>query len=239
MLGQLWNDSIILTRQLLVARNLPPEGRSDHDTYAQIATELLNLRLLASRLHEGAALFRKLGEFSRTWKDELPEDAVDAVKRILTYFASKSAPLSRLRNKMGFHQDRDLAKASLDSIGDEELVDYHGQFYATTLYMSAEALNLRALMHLLEAGTAREALNILSDDAQRILGDTNKTCQGYHSWFLQTHITPHHPLAKGEIIPLVGAPAFEDVVVPFFVNFDNLKARVDARSPPAEPVDKH
>ena len=50
LLGQLWNDSVILTRQLLTARTKPPEGRSDPDMHGQIATEFLNLRLLASRL---------------------------------------------------------------------------------------------------------------------------------------------------------------------------------------------
>ena len=197
--------------------------------HAQIAIELLSLRLLASRLHEGAELLRGLGDFSRSWKSELPVDAVEAVKRVRRYFANANAPLSRLRNKMGYHQDADIAQAALGTIGDEELVDYHGQYFATTLYMSAEALNLRAIAVLLDTDTAREALNILAEDALKMLGDTNLACQGYHGWFLENHIIPWHPLKRGEIIDLVGVPDHDAVIVPFFVSFDKLKASVDAR----------
>lgn len=230
MLGQLWNDCIILTRQLLAVRNKPPEGKSDLEMHAQIASELLNLRLLASRLHEGASLLRRLGTFSQTWKKDLDAETVAAVGRVLRYFADGEAPLSRLRNKMGFHQDSGVAQAALDTIGDDELVDYHGRFYATTLYMSAEALNLRALAVLLGTDTAREALNRLAEDALQILSDTNNVCQGYHRWFLDTHIVPQHPLSEGQIIQLNGVLAHDEVMIPFFVNFDRLKDDVDARA---------
>ncbi|HEX4738816.1 MAG TPA: hypothetical protein VH331_14775 [Allosphingosinicella sp.] len=229
MLGQLWNDCIILTRQLLTARNQPPEGRSDLDLHGQIVTELVNLRFLAGRLHEGAALLRKLGTFSRTWEEEVTPDAVEAAKRVKRYFATSSAPLSRLRHKLGFHQDEEVARAALGTISDEELIDYHGEYYATTLYMSAQALDLRALSSLLGT-TAREALNILSEDAISMLGDTNVICQAYHSWFLLKYIVPHHPLGEGQRIHLDGVPDHDAIVVPFFVSFDKVKATLDARS---------
>jgi|GEM_PF-5070615 len=222
MLGGLWNDCVILTRQMLTARNRRPSGFTDADGHAAIATELLNLRLLASRLHEGAALLRQLGTFSRHWQEDLPAEAVAAVKRVRRYFSNSSAPLSRLRHTMGFHQDADVARAALDTIGEQELFDYHGEHFATTLYMSAEVLELRALAVLLGTETAREAINILAEDALEVFGDTNIACQAFHSWFLNIHIVPHHPLDLGETITLTNAPEHDAVIVPFFVSFHTI-----------------
>jgi hypothetical protein len=232
MLGQLWNDTIILTKQMLLARNSPAGGRAQHDIHAQIAVELLNLRMLASRLHEGANLMKKLGQFLEEWKQELSPDAVAAVGNLRKYFSNGSAPLSRLRNKMGFHQDHALAEQSVETLGEEELVDYHGQYYVNTIYMSAEALNLRGLAHILGIETAREALNLLIGDALQAMSWTYDACQGYHSWFLEKHIVPYHPFERGQAIPLDRALAFDDVQTPFFLNVDALKERVDNRRSP-------
>lgn len=229
MLGQLWNDTIILTRQMLLARNKPAGGRAEHDIHAQIAIELLNLRMLASRLHEGASLMKKIGLFLKSWKDELEPDAVAAAEKLRKYFSSGAAPLSRLRNKMGFHQDQALAEQSLETLGEPELIDYHGQNYINTIYMSAEALNLRGLAHLVGSDSAREALNLLAEDALRAMSWTYDACQGYHSWFLQKHVVPHHPFEQGRMIPLDDALSLDDVQLPFFLNVDAMKARVERR----------
>ncbi len=229
MLGQLWNDTIILTKQMLLARNKPAGGRAEHDMHAQIAIELLNLRMLASRLHESAGLMKKLGLFLKGWKEELEPDAVAAVDNLRKYFSNGSAPLSLLRNKMGFHQDHALAEQSIETLGEEELIDYHGQYYVNTIYMSAEALNLRGLAHLLGTGTVREALNLLAEDALKAMSWTYDACQGYHSWFLQKHMVPFHPFEKGEQIALGDAPAIDDIQLPFFADVEDLKARVDER----------
>jgi hypothetical protein len=230
LFGQLWNDSNILSRQLLTARTKPPEGRSDPDMHGQIATEFLNLRLLASRLSEGHELLKELGKFLPSWKEDLPSEAVSAVKNVRTYFNKSQAPLRLLRNKLGFHQDIDLATESLDGIADEELIDYRGRFYATTLFMSAEVLHLRALAILFEVQSSKEALAILAADALRMLGEFYEVCRGYHEWFMETHIIPTHSIAHGEKISLASAPAFDAIVTPFFVNFEKLKQQVDARA---------
>jgi hypothetical protein len=229
MLGQLWNDTIILTKQMLLARNKPPGGRAEHDLHAQAAIELLNLRMLASRLHEGAGLMKKLGLFLKDWKKELEPGAVAAADNLRKYFSNGAAPLSRLRNKMGFHQDQALAEEALETLGEPELIDYHGEHYVNTIYMSAEALNLRGLAHLLVTETAREALNLLAADALKAMSWTYEACQGYHSWFLQKHIVPHHPFDLGRPISLDKALVIDEVRLPFFLNIEAMKARVDER----------
>lgn len=230
LLGQLWNDSILLTRQLITARTKPPEGRSDEDTHGQIASEFLNLRFLGARLSEGAELLKELGTFLPSWKQDLPEDAVAAVKKIRRYFDKKQAPLRLLRNKLGFHQDVELARQSLDGIADSELVDYRGQFFATTLFMSAEVLHLRALALLLEIDSSKEALNVVAEDVMTLLSEFHCVCQGYHGWFMATHVLPEFGLDHGEVLSLANAPLIEDVVTPFFANFDTMKERVVART---------
>ncbi len=235
LLGQLWNDSLLLTRQLLTARTKPVEGRSDEDMHGQIAAEFLNLRLLASRLSEGFELLKELGTFLPTWKIDLGDDAVAGTKAIRQYFDKKDAPLRLLRNKLGFHQDVALAKQSLDGIADTDMIDYRGQFFATTLFMSAETLHLRALAILFDMESSRDALNLLSYDVQRMLGEFYRVCQGYHDWFMTLHVVPVFGLENGQLISLDGAPKADDIVTPFFVNFDDMKARVDARGAAPEP----
>lgn len=235
LFGQLWNDSILLTRQLLTARNKPAEGRSDEDMHGQIAAEFLNLRLLASRLSEGFELLKKLGTFLPTWKTDLDDDAVAAIKAIRQYFDKKDAPLRLLRNSLGFHQDVELAKQSLNGIVDTEMVDYRGQFFATTLFMSAETLHLRALAILFDMESSRDALNLLADHVQRMLGQFYRVCQGYHDWFMMLHVVPVFGLENGQMILLDDAPKADDIVTPFFVNFDDVKTRVDAQGDAPKP----
>jgi hypothetical protein len=229
LFGQLWNDSIILSRQLLTARTKPPAGRSDPDMHGQIATEFLNLRLLASRLSEGFELLKEMGRFLPSWKSDLSEEAVDGMQAIRSYFNQSEAPLRLIRNKLGFHQDVALARQSLAGIGEDELVDYRGRFYATTLFMSAEALHLRALAILFGVESSREALSILAEDSLRLLGEFNKVCQGYHDWFMGAHILPEFGPERAERISLESAPAIEDIVTPFFANFAGMKAQFDAQ----------
>lgn len=228
MLGQLWNDAVILTKQMLLARNKPPGGITDHDQAAQISVEFLNLRLLASRLHEGANLFRAMGTFSKSWKTELDPGTVAAIGTIKSYFDGNKAPLSRLRNKIGFHQDRDLAQEAMDTIADPELFDYRGQHFANTVFVSAEVLSLRSLAILLDVATTREALDVLAADVLKVVGWTYAACQGYHDWFLNLHILPHHPLENGTMLDL-SAPAFGDILVPFFADMAEVAERVSRR----------
>lgn len=230
MLGQLWNDTVVLTKQMLTARNKPAEGISQHDQHAQIAVEFLNLRLLASRLHEGANLFRGMGQFSRDWEKELNPGAVKAAGCIKSYFASKQAPLSLLRNRIGFHQDRSLAEEAIDTISDDELFDYRGQHFANTVFISAEVLSLRSLAILLEMPTTREALDVLATDVLTVIGWTYAACQGYHDWFLARHILPHHPLENGTMLNL-SAPSFGDILVPFFADMAEMAETVRERAP--------
>lgn len=172
---------------------------------------------------------KKLGLFLKTWKTELEPDAVAAADQLRKYFSNGAAPLSRLRNKMGFHQDQALAEESLETLGEPELIDYHGEQQLNTIYLSAEALNLRGLAHLFGTDTAREALNLLAGDAFRAMSWTYDACQGYHSWFLQKHVVPHHPFELRQLISLDEALAIDKVQLPFFLNADAMKARVEER----------
>ncbi|KTE83819.1 hypothetical protein ATE72_11780 [Sphingopyxis sp. HXXIV] len=110
-------------------------------------------------------------------------------------------------------------------IGDEELADYHGQFFATTLYMSAETLHLGALAQLCGLDSTKAALARLMEDVLQMIGDIHIVCQSYQTWFLETYIVPHHPFTNGQRIALDDAPLSEEVFTPFFLNFDDLRAK--------------
>ena len=49
------------------------------------------------------------------------------------------------------------------------------------------------------------------------------------------HVLPVFGLENGEMIPLDDAPKADDIVTPFFHNFDDVKARVDAQGDAPKP----
>lgn len=229
MASQLWNDVLILTRQMLICQTPANKDVNAAEAKARLAAQILNLRLLASRLHEGQSFYTHLKRTVPTWKKDLPDEAVLAIKSLNKYFSGNGSPLSVLRRKIGFHSDYDFIMSSLGDIGETHLEEFIGDTILNTIFMSGEVANIAALPLITNDGSSREALNRLIGDCLRAMEWTYDACQGYHSWFLNRYVFPHvATIEDGTLVDLTGAPNFEDLRFQFFANADSL---VEAMTP--------
>lgn len=223
MASQLWNDVLILSRQMMICQTPANTEASDAEAKARLAAQLLNLRLLASRLHEGEKFYRRLKRVLRTWQEDLPDEAVSAIKSITKYFDGNSSPLSVLRRKIGFHSDHDFIMASLGDIGETHLEEFIGDVTLNTIFMSGETANIAALPSIVGGESASGALKRLISDCLQAMAWTYDACQGYHRWFLNRYVLPHVPAIKdGPLVDLTDAPAFKDLRFRFFANTEGL-----------------
>lgn len=229
MASQLWNDVLILSRQMMICQTPADVGTSDAEAKARLAAQVLNLRMLASRLHEGKSFYTRLKGVLRTWKQDLPEEAVSAIMSLTRYFDGNGSPLSVLRRKIGFHSDYEFIVASLGDIGETHIEEFIGDTVLNTIFMSGETANIAALPSIVEGATAREALNRLTGDCLQAMEWTYDACQGYHRWFLNRYVLPHVPaIEDGPLVDLTDAPRFEELRFRFFANADGL---VEAMTP--------
>lgn len=223
MASQLWNDVLILSRQMMICQTPANIEASGAEAKARLAAQLLNLRLLASRLHEGEKFYRRMKGVLRTWQKDLPVEAVSAIKSITKYFEGNSSPLSVLRRKIGFHSDYDFIMASLGDISETHIEEFIGDVTLNTIFMSGETANIAALPSIVEGATASEALKRLVSDCLQAMAWTYDACQGYHHWFLNRYILPHVPaIEEGPLVDMTDAPAFEDLRFQFFVDAESL-----------------
>lgn len=223
MASQLWNDVLILSRQMMICQTPANAETSDAEAKARLAAQLLNLRLLASRLHEGEKFYRRLKGVLRTWQEDLPGEAVSAIKSITKYFDGNNSPLSVLRRKIGFHSDYDFIMASLGDIGETHLEEFIGDVTLNTIFMSGETANIAALPSIVDGASASEALKRLIGDCLQAMAWTYDACQGYHRWFLNRYVLLHvSAIEDGPLVDLTDAPAFEDLRFRFFANTDGL-----------------
>jgi len=229
MASQLWNDVNILSRQMLICQNPADNDCSHAEKSAQLAAQILYLRFLAGRLHEGQSFYKCLKSVLPSWKADLPEQAVSAIKSLNTYFNGNNSTITRLRKKVGFHADFDMFEESLLHIEGPHIEEFIGNTAANTLFMSAEIANLAALPSIVGTQTRREGLNTLIKDCLQAMGWTYDACQGYHQWFLAAYVFPHVSLqTEGSLVDMTGMPAFEDLRFQFFANFDGLSSSLEA-----------
>ena len=223
MASQLWNDVLILSRQMMICQTPANSEASNAEAKARLAAQILNLRLLASRLHEGEKFYRHLKGVVRTWQEDLPDEAVSAIKSLTKYFDGNNSPLSILRRKIGFHSDYKFIMASLGDIGETHLEEFVGDTILNTIFMSGEIANIAALPSIVSGASASEALKRLVGDCLQAMAWTYDACQGYHRWFLNCYVLPHIPtIEDGPLVDLTDAPAFEDLRFRFFANADGL-----------------
>lgn len=221
MTSQLWNDVIILTRQMLSCQ--VPEGTYviDAERKARLAAQILDLRLLASCLHEGQSFYKRLKRVLPGWKHELSEGAVTAIASLHSYFSGNDAPLTRLCKKIRFHADYDVFEESLGHLEGPHLEELVGDTAANTLFLSGEAANLAALPWIARTNTRREGLSLLLADAARATEWTYDACHGYHEWFLNEYVFPRsRPGVELSAVDLHDVPVFEAVHFRFFADFE-------------------
>lgn len=223
MTSQLWNDVIILTRQTLSCQVPMGADVIDAERKARLAAQILNLRLLASRLHEGQSFYKRLKRVLPGWKQVLSEGAVTAIGSLHSYVSSNDALLTRLRKKIGFHADFDVFEEGLRHLEGPHLEELIGDTAANTLFMSGEAANLAALPWIARTDTRREGLSLLLADATKATAWTYDACHGYHEWFLNEYVFPRtRPGVEVSAVNLGGVPDFEMLRFRFFADFDSV-----------------
>jgi hypothetical protein len=229
MASQLWNDVNILSRQMLICQTPANSDCSHAEKSARLAAQILNLRFLAGRLHEGQSFYTNLKSALPSWKKDLPDQAVSAISLLNKYFSSNNSTITRLRKKIGFHADFDMFEESLSYIEGPHIEEFIGDTAANTLFMSAEIANLAALPRIIGTQTRREGLNTLIKDCLQAMEWTYDACHGYHQWFLNAYVFPHVSRQNGgSLVDMTGMPAFEDLRFQFFANFDSLASSLEA-----------
>lgn len=214
MAGSVANDLAILHKALLAAKDTQSFGNAIAKQGNSVVTGFI-LRMLSGRLVEAWKLTRSNKELiSESYHHDLTSDAQKAYSSICEYFTNGSL-LTKVRNKLGFHHDRDLveqAYASLDAY--DELGDYMNVFSGNTLFYTVEIMHIEVLKKL-SGLDAEEAIPLWLDDAL----DQSKNFLSFLGGWALVFVNRHLPSAMGSLIAeceTVPAIDLRAMALPFF-----------------------
>jgi hypothetical protein len=215
MASQLSNDLNILGKLLIFAWN---GGRGDDAVrrHVAIAQQLLLIKMLAGRLHEGRALMNKA--FSkRLWnkyKDHLTPNGRTSYVEI----TRSGGLLEKIRNKFAFHFDVPVVKDAYAKIpSDATFVDYlAGEQAGHSLHFGGEMLSLAAMIAITGEANGRLALRKIFDETARMATLFSFFIQSFVGVMLSRHLGVTAKELHERRIEVDDDPPIDEVNLPFF-----------------------
>jgi hypothetical protein len=133
-LGLLANEINLLQRDLLVLARTSEISELDQEAAA--AHILLTARVLAGRTHEGWQLLTKNAAIRTA--HEADSNFKDAWKRLGAYFGKGDNLVAKLRNKVAFHNDAELAEAAYQKLSEVSFSEHVSAHRGGCLFGSAQ-----------------------------------------------------------------------------------------------------
>lgn len=187
MACQLHNDLAVLLRLLLqnrIENDAPEPVRA-----ATGVTQLLLIRMIAGRTHEGWTLVRaKFQKIFQEYGDEIGPSARAEFARLKTYFGNGSL-VSNVRKTLAFHSDfENIAKAYSELDPKAELTDFRHPQRGNTIYYGADIILTRALVDLTGMRDRRDGLLLVLDEIRIAAGGFLDVVQAFVSAFCGRHL---------------------------------------------------
>ncbi|MNV35950.1 hypothetical protein D3C71_1274110 [compost metagenome] len=148
MVTQFHNDVAALLA--LVSSNFPSEDQPMPLQVRGSVVSFMSIRLLAGRLEEGWKLIKdRFGKVFVKYSETMDPEATRSLRELRTYFGQKNL-IRNIRDKAGFHFDRDLILEAYGTMSDgAEMVDYISRSLGNTIYFSAEGMITAAVLRLI------------------------------------------------------------------------------------------
>ncbi len=220
MCGQLQNDIVILSRQVILARM--EDGSPEPVRMAAMTVNLVNMRMLAGRLAEGWDLIRdRFQRLFREYGDVITPAAVADLKSLNVYFANDCL-IRTLRNKIAAHIDQAVMRDAYKGIeAERNFTDYLARMEGNTIFYSGEILMVEAIHRLVQGADLQASLNALGEEVIRIARLEGSVVREYLRAFAQRHLEPQlRALVKGKIV-IEDQPLFDDFIAPVFLAGDD------------------
>jgi hypothetical protein len=162
MLAQATNELTMLRTLTIQAFNGMAGPRPVKE--ANLGMVLMLSRLTAGRLHEAWGLLEKESVFKQleemTQRLDQPSftealaSATQSMNNLPRFFGDAGNPITRVRKKIAFHQDRAPVVAAFNALSDEyDLTDFHTGIRGTTFYGAADTLAALAMLEVVGSGS--------------------------------------------------------------------------------------
>ncbi|HUC65156.1 MAG TPA: hypothetical protein VMA53_07010 [Stellaceae bacterium] len=217
MASQLSNDLNVLAKLLFFAANhLEDEVR----THVAMAQELLIIKMMAGRLHEGRTLLSKAFSAKGLWdkhKRDLSPKARDSFDQINKYFGRQNV-IETIRNKFAFHLDVTLIDSMYDQVpSDVPFIDYVAAEHAGhSLHFGGEWMTLAAMVNAAGGSDWRDALTKIYRETTQVSVWFCFFIQSFVGVILAKHLEMTMEDLQAAAIEVADDPPINEVTLPFF-----------------------
>ncbi|MFS8063772.1 MAG: hypothetical protein ACMG5Z_04195 [Luteimonas sp.] len=187
----LTNDLMTLLKLCAAAHRAVDEKREDRiATQGSVTVHMLLLRLLAGRIWEGWRLIaRDYGPIEKLYEEVLNDKAKQALVELRSYFSKRRNLIATVRDKIGFHADKDIWKGAFNRIpSDVILGDYLAINAPNTLYYSAETIHQVAILDWTGADDLQVAVSTVIEDVQKQTFHIATFVYGFVEEFMDRHL---------------------------------------------------
>jgi hypothetical protein len=186
-------------------------------------------RILTGKLYEcwkllDSAFFSS--KLSKTYEPKFDNESLEALSKIKKYFGNGRNLIKTVRNGHAFHYSHEQVSLAYASIKADEPLDlYLGDEYANTLYAFADTIAGFSMLEGILPGDPAKAFGVMVSETQEVLGLFNQVISACMFTVFKEHIGSDLRALGAVSIEIVGAPATEEVAVPYFIQVPRAEGK--------------
>lgn len=216
-LGHVRNELLVIEKFLVWTM----ENQTDGDVLSDVNVfqELIILRLLAGKLHEGWQLLnnKTYSTIFESLRTGLDSKTRTTLKELDAYFGNKKNMIEMIRNRFAFHYDSSLIRKQLSSVEEtDQLAIYIAPRTVNCFYQFSEVIANRAMLSAVKGADHIEALKMLTKEVIKVTVRFIGFSDGCLNHMIETYLLTDETELKTRMVE-VDVLRREQMTLPFFV----------------------